>query len=805
MPTSADPGAALPLAVTNVTVAGQYRFGIVYPRDVSADSDPVADAYRRGDTAGLTALVEVARDLLRPGDRVLDLGAHLGGFALAAASMGCDVIAVEASAELASCVRRSAEHNRLSNLVVVHAAVSDENGQLEFSAHGPWGHVATPRTGHPAKTVPARRVDDLFREHGWDTVHFVKLDVEGSEIRALRGMQQWLDRPDAPPVFFESNRHTLSLYDQDDSALRAVFLRAGYALYRVVASGQLEAVGETHQQTEVCCDYLATKRPLPASLRSWLSAGERVDAQISPPPMLIDWLGGDAPDAAALGGDRWRQSLEAHPDWPSYLAALAHRPLPTALILDTVPPPEAEPFLEWFGQRGVLLGATSALVRRLQPAPAWLGAVRLLLTDREPVGLTVLPTNACLYCLRGGLLPSVPESCHLETVDSIEPALQRQRQRVVSELAAWEPREAVASAEGAAATARPAAAAGIAQPRIEDSREKWLRRALRLVEIPVIGPLLSWAWAVRDLVGTRRKVLRFDERMAAVVEAQSNAGRDLKELGQKLRGLETARGAMQSQLHELQQQWDRRLEQLLMPGAAMPFALQRDLPDQLERARAGLDAQRAPLPCELADGDVSQMWLGELAGPEARAILARQYEAYWPWLERADGPVLDVGCGAGEWLAFLAARGKRVVGIDSNPQEVERCRKGGLDVHCADAFDWLEERRGEYAAITLFQVIEHIPRARLHEFLALLAGALREGGLLVMETVNPAHPLALSIFYNDPTHQRPLPLEYLGFVCQSAGLRPESTVYTYPVSVAVTGTDWQATHYVNYAVILRKP
>jgi O-antigen chain-terminating methyltransferase len=199
------------------------------------------------------------------------------------------------------------------------------------------------------------------------------------------------------------------------------------------------------------------------------------------------------------------------------------------------------------------------------------------------------------------------------------------------------------------------------------------------------------------------------------------------------------------------------------------------------------------------------MWLGELAGPEARSILARQYEAYWPWLERIEGPVLDVGCGAGEWLAFLGRRGKQAVGIDSNPHEVERCRKAGLDAHRADAFDWLKEHPGRYGAITLFQVIEHIPRERLHEFLLLLAGALREGGLLVMETVNPAHALALSIFYNDPTHQRPLPLEYLGFVCQGAGLRPLGTVYTYPVSVAVTGADWQATHYLNYAVVLRKP
>jgi O-antigen chain-terminating methyltransferase len=199
------------------------------------------------------------------------------------------------------------------------------------------------------------------------------------------------------------------------------------------------------------------------------------------------------------------------------------------------------------------------------------------------------------------------------------------------------------------------------------------------------------------------------------------------------------------------------------------------------------------------------MWLGELAGPEKRTILARQYDAYWPWIEPVDGPVLDVGCGAGQWLDFLAGHGKAATGIDSNPFEVDRCRRNGRDAHVADAFDWLAGHPGGYGAITLFQVIEHIPRGRLREFVGLLAAALREGGRLLLETVNPAHPLALSVFYNDPTHQRPLPVEYLGFVCQAAGLRPEATLYNYPVSVAVTGADMQAMHYLNYTLVLRRP
>ena len=831
-----------PTAVARVTVAGQYEFGIVYPGGVTAATDPVADAYRQGFTGALSPLVEVAQAVVGPGNRVLDLGAHLGGFALTAAGMECEVIAVEASATLAACLRGSVELNGLRNLAVVHAAVSDENGVLDFSSLGPWRHVAAAGTGHPAQTVAARRVDDLLEEHGWDKVGFIKLDVEGSEIRALRGMQRLLARPDAPPIFFESNQHTLAIHGKTDADLKDEFRRAGYGLYRVVAPGQLLPLEETEKQTEVCCDYLAAKLPLPAGLRAWLPAAQAATRPAAAKP-LIDWVGEAGSHPALPGSDPQQHALTVHADWPVYLAELAYRPLPTVLVLNAAPPPEAEPFLEWFAERGVLLGTTSAVVRGLAAAPRWAAGIRLLLTDADPVRLTNLPANTCLHCLGDGKLPAVPEGCHAEAVAGIEPVLQRQRQRIRAEQAVWksEPPMVLAPAPvataDAAAKALPPAPPASRPPDAADRRETWLRRGLRMVRIPVIGPMFSWAWAVLDLVGTRRKVLRIDERFAAVTEAQSHAGRDLRDLGvklnsvekllddagrdlkehgQKLRSLEDAGNAaalrigtlqskldaVQGQLDALQQRWT---QQLLMPGAELPYAFQRELPDQLESARAGLSAERVPSPSELGDPDVSQMWLGELGGPEARTVLARQYQAYWPWLEHVDGPVLDVGCGAGEWLSFLGGLGKVAVGIDNNAREVERCRRANLNAHFAEAFDWLGEHPGQYAAITLFQVIEHIPRERLHQLLGLLAGALRPGGLLLLETVNPAHPLALSIFYNDPTHQRPLPVEYLGFVCQSAGLRPEATLYTYPVSVAVTGADWRAMHYLNYTVILRKP
>jgi FkbM family methyltransferase len=241
------------------------RFRIAYPAGVTSDRDPVAAAYRDGHIGHLASLLEVATAVLRPGDRVLDLGAHLGGFALAAAGLGCRVIAVEAAPQNAALLRRSVAENEFTNLRVVHAAVGDRPGSIRFYAHGPWGHVLAAGDDKPAVSVPCVRAEDLVAEHGWDGVRFVKLDVEGSELAAFRGMAGLLRRPDAPVLFFESNLHSLRTFGLSDADLKGELRALGYALYRPTPDG-LTASPEGEPQEDVVVDYVAAKG-VPAAVR----------------------------------------------------------------------------------------------------------------------------------------------------------------------------------------------------------------------------------------------------------------------------------------------------------------------------------------------------------------------------------------------------------------------------------------------------------------------------------------------------------------------------------------------------------
>jgi len=74
------------------------------------------------------------------------------------------------------------------------------------------------------------------------------------------------------------------------------------------------------------------------------------------------------------------------------------------------------------------------------------------------------------------------------------------------------------------------------------------------------------------------------------------------------------------------------------------------------------------------------------------------------------------------------------------------------------------------AAITAIQVVEHLDVEALLEFLDIAMRALAPGGLLLLETPNPANlTVGANSFYLDPSHERPLPAELLSFLVRSRG------------------------------------
>jgi FkbM family methyltransferase len=140
--------------------------------------------------------------LLQPGDGYVDVGAHIGYHAVAAAHR------VGASGRATAFEADPAIYNRLTrNLAqfpwaqAVHAAVWHSSGvlTLERSSNkdeSGWGTLTSVRDLGKGEHVDVRAtsIDDWFRDAGISRWNAMKLDAEGSEPAVLRGAQNSIDR-----------------------------------------------------------------------------------------------------------------------------------------------------------------------------------------------------------------------------------------------------------------------------------------------------------------------------------------------------------------------------------------------------------------------------------------------------------------------------------------------------------------------------------------------------------------------------------------------------------------------------------
>ena len=142
-------------------------------------------------------------------------------------------------------------------------------------------------------------------------------------------------------------------------------------------------------------------------------------------------------------------------------------------------------------------------------------------------------------------------------------------------------------------------------------------------------------------------------------------------------------------------------------------------------------------------------------------------------MARSARPVLDLGCGRGEWLELLAEAGIAAEGVDTNPMQIAEAGPG-LAIREGDALAALAEAPdGAYAAITAHHLVEHLPFDRVVWMTREALRCLAPGGVLIYETPNPRNLIVgATTFHIDPTHRRPLPAEVLTTLMDTAGFHP---------------------------------
>ena len=200
-------------------------------------------------------------------------------------------------------------------------------------------------------------------------------------------------------------------------------------------------------------------------------------------------------------------------------------------------------------------------------------------------------------------------------------------------------------------------------------------------------------------------------------------------------------------------------------------------------SRLAVVAADAGIATSIADdrryADFEDEYRGSEAGIEQ--LLEPYLHDVWARHE-VGGPVLDIGCGRGEWLQLLRKRGMAAMGVDTSQEIVDRCVERGLEVVLGDGIAHLATvPEGSLLAITSFHVLEHIPVGDHATFFANALRALRPGGVLILETPNPTNLIVgAAAFYRDPSHLRPVHPDYMRFLASDAGFTEVEIRFLHP-------------------------
>jgi len=119
-----------------------------------------------------------------------------------------------------------------------------------------------------------------------------------------------------------------------------------------------------------------------------------------------------------------------------------------------------------------------------------------------------------------------------------------------------------------------------------------------------------------------------------------------------------------------------------------------------------------------------------------------------------EAKIVDLGCGGGNLLYYFGQRGyENITGIDISEEQVQRAREVGAEVIQGDVLGFLRGHKNQYDLLIALDLIEHFQKEKALEFLKGCYRAAKEGGRIILQTVNAESPFSSAVRYGDFTHE----------------------------------------------------
>ena len=195
-----------------------------------------------------TPEIEFWRKLPLDGLTVYDVGSFEGLLALFFASRAKQVICYEPNSRNHGCLTDNIALNGFTNVRVRKTGVGEapQEIRLVWNPAMPGGasaeaatatHLQDTVSGAQAETIPITTLDKDVEEHGLPAPDFIKIDIEGWELQALRGARQLLSRY-RPALFLEMHGETMAEKKRKVADIVRFLEENGYAEIEHVESGQ---------------------------------------------------------------------------------------------------------------------------------------------------------------------------------------------------------------------------------------------------------------------------------------------------------------------------------------------------------------------------------------------------------------------------------------------------------------------------------------------------------------------------------------------------------------------------------------
>lgn len=181
---------------------------------------------------------------LKKGDTFIDVGGNIGLFSLNASGIvgnGGKVYAFEAFKPNYEKFSKHLSLNSFKNVTLEHLAISEKRGSLEILYNDHYDNVGMASSylnDFTAKEiVESISLDDYIKAQKITKIDIVKIDIEGGEFSALKGMSDILTHYQ-PKIIIEINNIALKSSNHSEDELIQILHGKGYTKTKILSKSE---------------------------------------------------------------------------------------------------------------------------------------------------------------------------------------------------------------------------------------------------------------------------------------------------------------------------------------------------------------------------------------------------------------------------------------------------------------------------------------------------------------------------------------------------------------------------------------